>query len=88
MVIPTYVARSMLHKPRYLLDDPLKMELKQTKGKDNEEEDDDKNHTPRILAVTHSNGAADVLLQALLQMNVPAVRAGRPASVSPLVQVS
>jgi regulator of nonsense transcripts 1 len=41
---------------------------------------------PRILAVTHSNGAADVLLQALLQMNVPAVRAGRPASVSPLVQ--
>ena len=41
---------------------------------------------PRILAVTHSNGAADVLLQALLQMNVPAVRAGRPASVSPSVQ--
>jgi regulator of nonsense transcripts 1 len=41
---------------------------------------------PRILAVTHSNGAADVLLQALLQMKVPAVRAGRPASVSPSVQ--
>lgn len=69
-----------------LISTALKMELKQTKGKDNEEEDDDKNHTPRILAVTHSNGAADVLLQALLQMNVPAVRAGRPASVSPLVQ--
>lgn len=42
--------------------------------------------SPRILAVTHSNGAADVLLQALLEMNVPAVRAGRPASVSPSVQ--
>lgn len=41
---------------------------------------------PRVLAVTHSNGAADVLLEALLQMNVPAVRAGRPASVSPNVQ--
>ncbi|KAL3768195.1 hypothetical protein ACHAW5_007929 [Stephanodiscus triporus] len=42
--------------------------------------------SPRILAVTHSNGAADVLLQALLEINVPAVRAGRPASVSPSVQ--
>lgn len=41
---------------------------------------------PRVLAVTHSNGAADVLLEALLQMNVPAVRSGRPASVSPNVQ--
>ncbi|KAG7344934.1 DNA helicase [Nitzschia inconspicua] len=40
----------------------------------------------RVLAVTHSNGAADVLLQALLDMGVPAVRAGRPASISPLVQ--
>ena len=40
----------------------------------------------RILAVTHSNGAADVLLEALLQMGVPAVRLGRPASVSPNVQ--
>ena len=42
--------------------------------------------TPRNSAVTHSNGATDVLLQALLQMNVPAVQAGRPASVSPSVQ--
>lgn len=41
---------------------------------------------PRILAVTHSNGAADVLLEALLQVGVPAVRLGRPASVSPKVQ--
>lgn len=41
---------------------------------------------PRVLAVTHSNGAADVLLQALLDMGVPAVRHGRPASVSPSVQ--
>lgn len=40
----------------------------------------------RVLAVTHSNGAADVLLEALLQLNVPAVRLGRPASVSPTVQ--
>jgi regulator of nonsense transcripts 1 len=38
------------------------------------------------LAVTHSNGAADVLLEALLELGVPAVRAGRPASVSPQVQ--
>ncbi len=42
--------------------------------------------TLRISAVTHSNGAADVLLEALLQINVPAVRAGRPASVAPSVQ--
>lgn len=40
----------------------------------------------RVLAVTHSNGAADVLLEALLQMGVPAVRLGRPAAVSPSVQ--
>jgi len=50
------------------------------------EEDRTTRGPPRILAVTHSNGAADVLLQALLQMKVPAVRAGRPASVSPSVQ--
>jgi hypothetical protein len=37
---------------------------------------------PRVLAVTHSNGAADVLLEALLQMGVPAVRLGRPLAVS------
>ena len=35
---------------------------------------------PRVLAVAHSTGAADVLLQALLRMGVPAVRAGRPAA--------
>lgn len=54
----------------------------------NEEDTIDTNiqKPPRILAVTHSNGAADVLLQALLQMKVPAVRAGRPASVSPSIQ--
>lgn len=40
----------------------------------------------RVLAVAHSNGAADVLLQALLQMGVPAIRVGRPASVSIDVQ--
>ena len=40
----------------------------------------------RVLAVTHSNGAADVLLEALLQMGVPAVRLGRPAAVSSSVQ--
>lgn len=39
-------------------------------------------HNPRVLAVAHSNGAADVLLGALLDMGVPAVRLGRPASVS------
>ena len=38
--------------------------------------------SPRVLAVAHSNGAADVLLQALLDMGVPAIRVGRPASVS------
>jgi len=37
---------------------------------------------PRVLAVAHSNGAADVLLKALLDMDIPAVRVGRPASVS------
>ena len=40
----------------------------------------------RVLAVTHSNGAADVLLEALLEIGVPAVRLGRPASVSPKIQ--
>ena len=41
---------------------------------------------PRVLAVAHSNGAADVLLSALIQMGVPAVRLGRPASVGPKIQ--
>ena len=36
-----------------------------------------------MLAVAHSNGAADVLLSALLRAGVPAVRAGRPATVAP-----
>jgi hypothetical protein len=39
--------------------------------------------TPRVLAVTHSNGAADVLLAALHRAGVNAIRAGRPTSVSP-----
>lgn len=61
------------------------MELKQPTG---EGEDVDRiiKQKPRILAVTHSNGAADVLVQALLDMNVPAVRGGRPASVSVDIQ--
>jgi hypothetical protein len=42
----------------------------------------DDSSSPRILAVAHSNGAADVLLEALLDIGVPAVRIGRPASVS------
>ena len=37
----------------------------------------------KVLAVAHSNGAADVLLEALLAVGVPAIRAGRPATVSP-----
>lgn len=44
-------------------------------------------HRPfRILAVAHSNGAADVLLKALLELGVPAVRAGRPAAISDSVR--
>ena len=46
----------------------------------------DSKSPPRVLAVAHSNGAADVLLEALLQLGVPAVRVGRPASVSPSVR--
>ena len=46
----------------------------------------DNHSTGRVLAVTHSNGAADVLLEALLAMGVPAIRYGRPATVSPMVQ--
>jgi len=63
----------------------LRLAMQPQPGNDDEME---KNHIekPRVLAVTHSNGAADVLLEALLQMNVPAVRSGRPASVSPNVQ--
>ena len=49
-------------------------------------DDDGDTQKPRVLAVTHSNGAADVLLEALLHMGVPAVRVGRPASVSVNVQ--
>jgi len=50
------------------------------------EGDRTKGSAPRVLAVAHSNGAADVLVEALLQVGVPAVRAGRPASVSPNVR--
>lgn len=46
------------------------------------EQDPTNRQKARVLAVTHSNGAADVLLQALLQIGVPAVRLGRPAAVS------
>lgn len=54
----------------------------------NEDENGEMNvgKSPRVLAVAHSNGAADVLLEGLLQMGVPAVRSGRPASVSPNIQ--
>jgi len=69
-----------------LISTALQMKLKQRMEGDDAEEEDGTTHKPRILAVTHSNGAADVLLQALLDMNVPAVRAGRPASVSPSIQ--
>jgi regulator of nonsense transcripts 1 len=69
-----------------LISTAIKMEMKQSTLQDEEETGDPVRQTPRILAVTHSNGAADVLVQALLDMNVPAVRGGRPASVSPLVQ--
>ena len=50
------------------------------------ERDEDDTRSPRVLAVCHSNGAADVLVQVLLEMNVSAVRAGRPASVSSSIQ--
>lgn len=43
-------------------------------------------HPFRILAVAHSNGAADVLTEALLELGVPAVRAGRPAAISASVR--
>jgi len=56
------------------------------KAADDNNNDENEGPKPRVLAVTHSNGAADVLLEALLQMGVPAVRAGRPASVSPNFQ--
>jgi AAA domain len=44
------------------------------------------NKKTRVLSVAHSNGAADVLLQALLDQGVPAVRLGRPASVGATVR--
>jgi len=73
-----------------LISTALKMNLKKKKEEGGNDEHDEgdiaENHSTRILAVTHSNGAADVLTQALLDMNVPAVRAGRPASVSPSIQ--
>ena len=43
----------------------------------------DNKKTPRVLAVTHSNGAADVLLAALHLAGVNAIRAGRPTAVAP-----
>ena len=65
-----------------LISTALKMDIKQSEG----QEEEKVQRSPRVLAVTHSNGAADVLLQALLEMGVPAVRGGRPASVAPSVQ--
>jgi SpoVK/Ycf46/Vps4 family AAA+-type ATPase len=51
----------------------------------NSAKEEPKPTSSRVLAVTHSNGAADVLMEALLQMGVPVVRVGRPASVSPRI---
>lgn len=48
--------------------------------------DSESKSPPRVLAVAHSNGAADVLLEALLDIGIPAIRLGRPASVSPNVR--
>ena len=67
-----------------LISTVLRMSMKPLSNDDSK--DDELKVKPRVLAVTHSNGAADVLLEALLQMNVPAVRSGRPASVSSNVQ--
>ena len=53
----------------------LKIKIKRD-GEEEGKESTSKLAPPRILAVTHSNGAADVLLEALLQMGVPAVRLG------------
>ena len=40
--------------------------------------DNDRSVGPfRVLGVAHSNGAADVLLEALLELGIPAVRYGR-----------
>ena len=68
-----------------LISTALRMSMKPLSN-NNENNDEEVKVKPRVLAVTHSNGAADVLLEALLQMNVPAVRSGRPASVSSNVQ--
>ncbi|KAK1734284.1 DNA helicase [Skeletonema marinoi] len=71
-----------------LISTALKMKVNRKSSPHSTEDDDTEQQPehPRVLAVTHSNGAADVLLQALLDMGVPAVRHGRPASVSPSVQ--
>lgn len=58
----------------------------QTITKTDLDDNEDKPKPLRVLAVTHSNGAADVLLEALLNIGVPAVRLGRSSSVSPSVQ--
>ena len=62
------------------------LKLKMNKAGNDEDDGSTERVQPRVLAVTHSNGAADVLLEGLLQMGVPAVRSGRPASVSPNIQ--
>ena len=53
------------------------------RGAPTADSDDELGPPPKVLAVAHSNGAADVLLEALLAVGVPAIRAGRPATVSP-----
>lgn len=83
LVLTQYEGTGKTRVAALLISTALKMETKQS---DEAEADEEKKQTPRILAVTHSNGAADVLLQALIDMNIPAVRGGRPASVSPSIQ--
>ena len=85
-ILPTNIGTGKTRVAALLIATALKMELKQSSKEKEEGMDKDIKQTPRILAVTHSNGAADVLLQALLDLNIPAVRGGRPASVSPNVQ--
>mmetsp|Transcript_38656 Transcript_38656/g.58005 ORF Transcript_38656/g.58005 Transcript_38656/m.58005 type:complete len:910 (-) Transcript_38656:175-2904(-) len=62
---------------RGLMDDPL-----QNENSHDNSSSPSLSPPPRILAVTHSNGAADVLLETLLSIGVPAIRAGRPATIN------
>ncbi len=77
-----------------LISTALKMKLKRKDDAPctSNNDDDDTIRTTTIRTSksigrdTFQRSAADVLLQALLGMSVPAVRHGRPASVSPSVQ--